>query len=310
MQENMQLPWAQLTHLIFVSETPLEFFYFVVQECPLLERLSMYIDNSNNAPIFRKVITLNNLRHLSFTLLNIKDPFFINTISFPVLENLHFFSSQRFTPPDFSWEPLTSSHWNMLHQLRNLHTLVLGFHTLSGDTLLEILRIIPHLVELAIDSDLGTYRSFLQGLTYQSNPREGHQNILKHLETFRLYMEITGDGRLQPRISDDFALILDAFLVMVLSRTVSQSFPKGAEGTHTAFPEEINVPARLRMVLLRVEDTRESQQTADLDEFHTRCQTHPQLSPPNMLFNVTCKPDEYDWLEEKVDTWETFTHRS
>lgn len=310
MQENMQFPWAQLTHLIFGSETPLEFFYFVIQECLLLERLSMYISNSSNAPVSKKVITVNNLRDLSFTLFNIEGPSFINTIDFPVLEKFHFFSSPRCTPPHFSWEPLTSNHWNMLHQLRNLHTLVLGFQTVSGDTLLEIVRIIPHLVELAVDSDLGTYQSFLQGLTYQSNPQEGHQNILKHLETFRLYMEITGDGRLQPRILDDFALILDAFLVMVLSRSAFQLFPKGIEGDHTTYPEEISVPAHLRKVLLRVEDTRESQQTADLDEFHTRCQTYPQLSRPNMVFDVICKVDEYTWLEEKVDTWETLTHRS
>lgn len=115
----------------------------------------------------------------------------------------------------------------MLHQWRNLHTLVLGYHTIFGDTLLGILRLIPHLVELGVDSDLGTYRSFLQGLTYQPDPEEGHQNILKHLETFRLYIEISGDGRLQPRILDDFARIFDALLVMVLSRSASQSFPRG-----------------------------------------------------------------------------------
>jgi hypothetical protein len=310
MYNNMQLPWAQLTHLIFVAETPLEFFYFVVQECPLLEKLSMNIHNYNNALVSKKVIRLNNLRDLSFILLNILSPSFINTINFPLLEKLHFFSSNKCTPPDFSWEPLTSSHWNMLHQLRNLHTLVLGYHTISGDTLLEILHLIPHLVELAVDSDLGTYRSFLQGLTYQSDPEEGHQNILKRLETFRLYMEISGDGRLQPRISDDLALILDALLVMVLSRSASQFFLRGTDRNNTALSKESGAPAHLRKVLLRVEDTGASQQTTDLEEFHTRCQSHPQLSPPNMVFDTICKIDEYNWLEEKIDTWETFTHRS
>ena len=224
---NMQLPWAQLTHLIFVSETPLEFFYFVVEECPLLERLSMNICSYNYVQVSTKVIRLNNLRDLSLTLLHITGPFFINTISFPLLAKLHFFSSIKSNPPHFRWEPLTAGHWDMLHQWRNLHTLVLGYHTIFGDTLLGILRLIPHLVELGVDSDLGTYRSFLQGLTYQPDPEEGHQNILKHLETFRLYIEISGDGRLQPRILDDFARIFDALLVMVLSRSASQSFPRG-----------------------------------------------------------------------------------
>ncbi|KIM46676.1 hypothetical protein M413DRAFT_23051 [Hebeloma cylindrosporum] len=302
---DMQLPWPQLTHLVLIFETSLSFFYSILQGCLSLERLSINIYNSSNAPVSTALIKITKLRDLSFTLLHVENPSFIDTVAFPVLENFQFFSSNRISPPQFSWDPLTPSHWQMLHQLRNLHTLVLGFHEMSGDTLLEVLRLIPHLVELAVDADLGTYRSFLQGLTYESNPEGDHQNIVKNLETFRLYMELTGDGRLQPRISDDFSVILDALLVMVLSRSHSISSPRGEiEENHTAFSEESTAPAHLRNVLLRV-DKEELQES--LDEFHTRCQTYPQLSPPNMLFEIICKVDEFNWLVEKVDTWETST---
>jgi len=72
----IQLPWAQLTHLILRCRTPL--FYFIVQECTLLERLSIFINNYDHTTVSKKAIKMNNLRDLTFTLLNIEDPPFIN----------------------------------------------------------------------------------------------------------------------------------------------------------------------------------------------------------------------------------------
>jgi hypothetical protein len=304
--QKIQLPWAQLTHLIIVSMTSLDSFYFIVQGCPLLERLSMNIDNhpeaGGSALVFQKMVKMNNLYDLSLTHLEIDDPSFITNISFPVLEKFSFFCSGAVTPPSFSWEPFTPDHLHMLNQLGNLRTLVLGNHEISSDILLEVLRFTPQLIELAVDADLGTYCRFLQGLTYQSNPEGGHQNILKCLETFSLYMEVTGDGRLQPRISEDFTLIFDAFLAMTLSRSASKSLFRSTDcPEHATFFEEPSVPARLRKVLLRVEDAGQLSQTTD--EFYARSQTHPQLSPPHMLFSVICRVEEPSWLEEKIDTW-------
>jgi len=303
--KKLHLPWPQLTHLILVSMSSLEVFYFIVQECPLLERLSMNIDNSphvgGSALTFKTAVKMNNLRDLSLTHLFIYNPSFITTITFPVLEKFSFFCSAELAPPLFSWESLTPDHSRLLNQLGNLHTLVLGNHEMSSDILLEILRFTPQLIDLAVDVDLGTYCRFLRGLTYQSGPEEDHQNILKCLKTFRLYMEVTGDGRLQPHISDDFTLIFDAFLTMVLSRSASKSFLRSTDCEHATFSEETSVPARLRKVVLRVEDTGQLHQTTD--EFYARSQTYPQLCPPHMMFDVICNVDEPMWLTEEIDTW-------
>jgi hypothetical protein len=141
-------------------------------------------------------------------------------------------------------------------------------------------------MELVVDCVLQSYRGFLERLTY--GLEETTQNIIPCLEVFDLYMEV-GQA---PEFLHTFTPTFDAFLAMVLSRS-------GPLHGAKALPKSIP-PARLRKVLLCVEDIDEGYQRNSVDNLLTRSQI---LVPPHTQLKIFCDSEKQLWLQQEIETW-------
>jgi len=218
---STHLPWKQLTRLVIChSEEPATVF-FIGRNCPVLEELSISLSNGMEGEAKRPVI-FQVLRKLQIELASKTSPFFFLPFTLPALQDFGLFSEPAVSSPAFQWHPITPAHDHLYHLLNNLRTLKLGYQYMSSEMLLNVLRLLPLLEVLVVDSALRSYISFLDGLTYRSQ----EESTLPKLTNFSLYVELEYSERIRTEEEPTFPFTSSDFLAMVLSRTV----PKIKEG--------------------------------------------------------------------------------
>ncbi|KDR80045.1 hypothetical protein GALMADRAFT_1176579 [Galerina marginata CBS 339.88] len=223
------------------------------------------------SPIWEPPVIAARLKEFSITIDTYEDiESVLATIQFPALNHLRFCWDQHSGSTwSFDWTlPFKAAYIHFVNQLKLLHSLTLGFQNISGDALLEILRYTPLLVDLTVDSELLSYRSFLENLTYR--PESAHRAIA-------------------------ISFTNDAFTTMLVSR--SPILMHSTNGHHKG-----SQPAYLKNVLLCVEWTGEDGKIVDLENLST------QLDKLSVLgLGVDVKVEVSDtkesWLREESPTW-------
>lgn len=231
---------SHLTHLSLLGKFPGTAFRPILQNFPQLERLSMTVDEDMPTAEGSVLITSHHLTALSLTFQECSNPSFFQDLYFPALNYLHISSSVGLGNYLFTWDSGGAIHYrHFVNQLRHLQTLILGYHQIKGDALLDLLRSTPEVVNLVVDSCMVTYRSFLAGLAYI--PDEGHRLMLSKLEYFTMYIDVE-DSSLDQSFKEEVPGLGEALLQMVHSRT------HPLNTGDFSFPD--NRPARLRKVSL------------------------------------------------------------
>ncbi|KDR80057.1 hypothetical protein GALMADRAFT_277356 [Galerina marginata CBS 339.88] len=286
---EIDIPWAQLTHVALLQVQSTSKIYSVLQQCPFLQALSIVIsDGKEPIHVTTPTIMAIHLKELAIGIYSNKDvESFLVTIQFPALNHLRLCRSQE-----------SGSLWSFdvgfkhfVNQLNLLHSLTLGYQNISSEALLEVLCRTPLLVDLTVDSELVSYTSFLENLTYQ--PEAGDETLIPKLEYFNLYLEIDlevdEDGLNAGR---NISFTNDAFLSMIVSRSPI------AVQTHS----EKASPACLKNVLLCVEHVEEGLQIVDLDGLSIQLRKLSALGL-DMDVNVQVSDNKSSWLREETPTW-------
>jgi len=131
--------------------------------------------------------------------------------------------------------------------------------------LLNVLRLLPLLEVLVVDSELQSYIGFLDGLTYRSQ----EESILPKLTNFSLYVDLDYSGRVRAEEEPTFPFTSSDFLAMVLSR---------------AAPKILGV-AGLKQVYLCVETVEETH-GLNVDDIAMEFKTHKDLEDIAFTFNI------------------------
>ena len=132
--------------------------------------------------------------------------------------------------------------------------------------LLNVLRLLPLLEVLVVDSELQSYIGFLDGLTYRSQ----EESILPKLTNFSLYVDLDCSGRVRTEEEPTFPFTSSDFLAMVLSR---------------AAPKIIDGVACLKQVYLCVETVEETH-ALNVDDIAMEFKTHKDLEDIAFSFDV------------------------
>jgi len=285
----INLPWKQLTHVVFVQAHPDELFFFVLSHCPLLEELTMTI-NENSSHRSSPLITMPYLRSLSLTMSVDTTPTIFIGVFLPSLQNFTLKCDTYRLPQSIKWLPITSAHDHLYNQFfTRLRTLKLGFHKIPAEVLLEMLRHCPQVDELALDVDVGSYPAFLNGLTYHE---EFGPQILPNLQIFHFYVEINIEGLNPTSVSDPTIPFTSAeFLSMIRSR---------GRSVNADTSEHRGSLRPLKQVHLFVERV-PYMHALDLDSLKLEVKRLPELRDIEFRFPIL--EDKLIWMAEEIGTW-------
>ena len=272
---STHLPWKQLTRLAICHNEEPTTLFFIGRNCPVLEELSIILNVGIGSEAQRPVI-FQVLSKLQIKVTSSISPLFFLPFTFPTLQDFGLFCDTQFTPPVFQWLPVTTAHDHLYHLLRNLRSLTLGYQDLSSRMLLDILRFVPLLEVLVVDSMLRSYIGFLDGLTYRSQ----EESILPNLTSFSLYVELDYFGRIRAEEEPTFPFTNTDFLDMVLSRAV----PKKTEGL-----------ACLKQVYLCVEAFTETHEL-NVDDIAMEFKARKELENISFSFHFAEKTREV-WID-------------
>ncbi|KDR76452.1 hypothetical protein GALMADRAFT_246812 [Galerina marginata CBS 339.88] len=241
--------YQQLTHLYLLDHSTYQGslrLHTVLQNCPTLKRLSMLVYQLDSPWTMKgSTIVMDHLTDLSL-IFKFRpppcppiDPSIFNQKSFPVLNYLQLACQGHW--PIFSGATQDDAHRaHFLSQLCLLRTLVLTRQSISGDELLKLLNSTPLLIKLSVQSDLKTYFSFFDGLTYCPSKANLKQSCIPKLEEFAIYVNTAKSSR-----DDEFKMELvrfrDSMLLMIQSRCPPR---------HKVLSIDDDPPARLRKFLL------------------------------------------------------------
>ena len=225
------------------------------------------------------------LRKLQIKVTSRLSPLFSLPFTLPALQYFGLFSDPIVSSPAFRWHPITPAHDYLYHLLRNLRSLKLGYQCISNTMLINVLRLLPLLEVLVVDSVLQSYIGFLDGLTYRSQ----EESILPKLTNFSLYVDLDYSGRVRTEEEPTFPFTSSDFLAMVLSR---------------AAPKIIDGVACLKQVYLCVETVEETH-ALKVDDIAMEFKTHKDLEGIAFFFDVAPNIEEvwtrfYDMALENV----------
>ncbi|KDR79978.1 hypothetical protein GALMADRAFT_242156 [Galerina marginata CBS 339.88] len=295
----IDLPWAQLTHLVLLAPQLSQTFHFVSTECPKLQILCMKLQQDVPAsflPPGTETTALAHLRELSLTLTNIENLSFMSSIDFPRMTKLQFWTDARYGYRSIKWDqPFLAHHNHFIDQLHLLHSLTLGHQNIGCDALLGILRETPLLVEFIVESELGTLPRFLDALTY--NPEDDFNSLLlPKLEIFRLYIDIR---RCTSTDMSEGPFTNASFFDMITSRSKLLNLSEG-DAYHG-----LNHVAYLQDVLFHVfKPVFSSPQFLDHDDLASRARHFSEMdSGVSLHVRFSSRKQNSNWLREEIPTW-------
>jgi len=164
---STHLPWKQLTRLAICHTEKSAILVFIGRNCPVLEELSFVLldDTEDEAqpPLVFQV-----LRKLQIKVTSRISPLFFLPFTLPALQYFGLFSDPIVSSPAFQWFPITTAHDYLYHLLRNLRSLKLGYQCISNTMLINILRLLPLLEVLVVDSELQSYIRVAHGSLFSS----------------------------------------------------------------------------------------------------------------------------------------------
>ncbi|KAF9530167.1 hypothetical protein CPB83DRAFT_905452 [Crepidotus variabilis] len=288
-RELIALPWAQLSHLAVSFPITDTKFRNLLGSCLNLQELTVILDRrviiSDQTPA-RDIHT--NLRRLDITFdihVGQPSPAIFLLVQFSALHSLAFRNVTVNGGQHFQWLQDSPAREHLLRQFYNLRRLKLGFQRLSCEILLEIFKVAPQIVELALDTHIVNYVQLLDTLTYV--PSTDQRVFLPHLENFQLYIEVAFE--ISP--GADIPFSVESFISMITSR--SKSFLVKQPPPFELVP--------LKQVYLCIED-RDLDQWLDVEELTTRADSLAETD--NMYVEVAFSQHKEEWLEQEVGIWE------